>query len=74
MWWNGTAWTQVPSPNPYCATCDSLYGVTATSATSAWAVGTEALGSDSCGDSALERHRLEELPVGPRVGAAVTSP
>lgn len=38
--WNGTSWTQVPSPNPFCATCDSLYGVAATSASSAWAVGT----------------------------------
>jgi hypothetical protein len=38
--WNGKAWTQVPSPNPFCATCDSLYGVTATSAKNAWAVGT----------------------------------
>ncbi len=44
MRWNGTAWTQVPSPNPYCATSDSLYGVTATCG---WAVGTAALGSDS---------------------------
>jgi hypothetical protein len=38
--WNGKTWTQVPSPNPFCATCDSLYGVAATSASSAWAVGT----------------------------------
>jgi hypothetical protein len=38
--WNGTAWTQVPSANPFCTTCDSLYGVTATSASSAWAVST----------------------------------
>jgi len=38
--WDGKTWTQVPSPNPFCATCDSLYGVTATSASSAWAVGT----------------------------------
>jgi hypothetical protein len=45
--WNGTAWRQVSSPNPYCPTCDSLYGVTATSATSAWAVGTVQVGSDN---------------------------
>jgi hypothetical protein len=38
--WNGKAWKQVPSPNPFCATCDSLFGVAATSARSAWAVGT----------------------------------
>jgi hypothetical protein len=34
--WNGTAWTQVPSPGPAGSV---LKGVTATSATSAWAVG-----------------------------------
>ena len=38
--WNGKTWTQVPSPNPSCSTCDSLYGVAAGSASSAWAVGT----------------------------------
>jgi hypothetical protein len=38
--WNGKAWTQVPSPNPSCSTCDSLYGVAVASAHSAWAVGT----------------------------------
>ena len=35
--WNGTAWTQVPSPSP--APSPELVGVTATSATNAWAVG-----------------------------------
>ena len=35
--WNGTAWTQVPSPNPGLS--DELVGVTAISADSAWAVG-----------------------------------
>ncbi len=44
--WNGKAWKQVPSPNPFCATCDSLYGVTATSARSAWAVGTVNVGGE----------------------------
>ena len=43
--WNGKAWKKAPSPNPYCATCDSLYGVAATSASNAWAVGT--LNSDA---------------------------
>ena len=38
--WNGTSWTQVPSPDPFCTTCDSLYGVAAASASSAWSVGT----------------------------------
>jgi hypothetical protein len=38
--WNGRTWKQVPSPNPFCSTCDSLYGVAAASKTSVWAVGT----------------------------------
>src|SRR5262249_35232756 len=38
--WNGTAWKQVPSPNHGGATEDNdLFGVAATSASSAWAVG-----------------------------------
>jgi hypothetical protein len=37
--WNGTAWKQVPSPNP-SAQYTVLYGVAAISATNAWAVGT----------------------------------
>lgn len=36
--WDGTAWSQVTSPNPGPVT-DVLYGVTATSAADAWAVG-----------------------------------
>ena len=36
--WNGTAWKQVPSPNP-SSTYSVLFGVTATSATNAWAIG-----------------------------------
>jgi hypothetical protein len=43
--WNGTAWKKVPSPNPYCAQCDNLFGVTAISASDALAAGTEDLGS-----------------------------
>jgi hypothetical protein len=35
--WNGTAWTQMPSPNP--ARSAELSGVAAVSATDAWAVG-----------------------------------
>jgi hypothetical protein len=35
--WNGKRWSQVHSPNP--AFVNYLYGVTATSSTSAWAVG-----------------------------------
>jgi len=38
--WNGTNWTQVPSPSPGGTLhIDWLLGVTATSATDAWAVG-----------------------------------
>jgi hypothetical protein len=37
MRWNGKAWTRVPSPSP--AGSSSLIGVTAVSASSAWAVG-----------------------------------
>ena len=43
--WNGKTWTHVPSPNPEagCGGCqfpgDALYGVAATSARNAWAVG-----------------------------------
>jgi hypothetical protein len=38
--WNGTTWTQVPSPSPGGPTRNNwLIGVTATSATDAWAVG-----------------------------------
>jgi len=38
--WNGTAWTQVPSPNPVGGSNDNfLTAVAATSATNAWAVG-----------------------------------
>jgi len=37
--WDGTSWTQVPSPSPGGANGSRLYGVTATSASNAWAVG-----------------------------------
>jgi hypothetical protein len=38
--WNGSIWAQVPSPDPGGATnLNTLTGVTATSSTSAWAVG-----------------------------------
>jgi hypothetical protein len=37
--WNGTTWTRVPSPNPG-SEGSTLYGVAATSASNAWAVGT----------------------------------
>ena len=37
--WNGHAWKQVASPSPGTVGLDSLFGVAATSATNAWAVG-----------------------------------
>jgi hypothetical protein len=37
--WNGTAWTQVNSPNPSSVSYNSLDGVGAVSASDAWAVG-----------------------------------
>jgi hypothetical protein len=43
--WNGFSWKPVSSPNPGGSTSDNiLYGVTATSATSAWAVGYNIIG------------------------------
>ena len=36
--WNGTTWTQLPSPSP-SSSFNDLYGVAANSASSAWAVG-----------------------------------
>jgi hypothetical protein len=41
--WNGTTWTQVPSPNP--GTASELFGVGATSASNAWAVGEATTGT-----------------------------
>ncbi len=37
--WDGTTWTRVATPNPGGAGDDQLFGVTAVSATDAWAVG-----------------------------------
>ena len=37
--WNGQKWAKVATPNPGGAGDDELYGVSATSATDAWAVG-----------------------------------
>ena len=44
--WNGTTWKQVTSPNPFCSTCDSLFGVTGRPAGHAWAVGTVNVGGE----------------------------
>src|SRR5438105_4684771 len=44
--WNGTAWSQIPSPNPSPG-MNELFAVSADSATDAWAVGGFAdLGTD----------------------------
>jgi hypothetical protein len=37
--WDGTAWTQVPFPDPAGGIGGSLRGIKAISATDAWAVG-----------------------------------
>jgi hypothetical protein len=44
--WDGTSWTQVPSPDAPGSTQDKLLAVRATSATSAWAVGSYYNGSN----------------------------
>src|SRR5262249_47180286 len=46
--WNGTAWSQVASPNPGSGGFDPLTGVSADSATDAWAAGLYCTTS-SCG-------------------------
>jgi hypothetical protein len=46
--WNGTAWSQVASPNPGTVGFDPLSGVSADSRTDAWADGTYCITS-SCG-------------------------
>jgi hypothetical protein len=38
--WNGSAWTQVPSPNSSGSALNGLFGVSATGRHNAWAVGT----------------------------------
>ena len=50
--WDGTTWKQVPSPDP-STQYTVLYGVTAISATNAWAVG------DYSGDNGVERTLIE---------------
>jgi hypothetical protein len=42
--WDGSSWTVVSSPSPSTGGDDQLYGVSATSATNAWAVGFNAKG------------------------------
>jgi hypothetical protein len=37
--WNGTAWAQVPSPDPGAANGNNLFGVAGASARNIWAVG-----------------------------------
>jgi hypothetical protein len=46
--WNGRTWAQVPSPNPGGSSHGNLlFGLTATSASNAWAVGYDTSGSDA---------------------------
>lgn len=49
--WNGAAWKQVPSPNPAAKDNNVLSGVAATSATNAWAVGTNCGGCSGGGQA-----------------------
>ncbi len=53
--WNGTSWTIVPSPNPTGTTESGLYGVSCTSTTNCFAVGSFANGSG--GQSTLVERR-----------------
>jgi hypothetical protein len=62
--WNGATWKRVPSPNPAgYPNLDFLYGVAATSATNAWAVGYYTQGA---GDQTLILHwngtRWQQVP------------
>jgi hypothetical protein len=63
--WNGTAWKQVPSPNP-AAPSNLLADVAATSAGNAWAVGYTVPFGGNGPDCPLERHRLEVTGPGAR--------
>src|SRR5262249_3020968 len=53
--WDGTAWTQQPSPSPGSAG-NGLFGVAATSATDAWAVGTYTMTADPTQTQNLIEH------------------
>ena len=68
--WDGKTWTQATSPNPGGpSNDDSLYGVAATSATNAWAVG-----RTGPGETLIERWRgtaWKRVP-SPNVGASET--
>lgn len=56
--WNGSSWTVVPSPNPHLTTFgarNELFGIAASSATDAWAVGLQG-GTSSNNSSTLVLH------------------
>ena len=58
--WNGTAWTQVPSPNP--SGDNVLDGVAATSASNAWAVGFYSPSGPTLQALAFHRTRPQRTP------------
>jgi eukaryotic-like serine/threonine-protein kinase len=58
--WDGTRWTQVPSPSP-APTANELFGVAATSADDAWAVG--AIGAGGVGGGILHWNGATWTPV-----------
>jgi hypothetical protein len=51
--WNGTKWSQVPSPNPTAHPDNSLYAVYAVSASNVWAAGTSQT-PDQSGSTLIE--------------------
>jgi hypothetical protein len=61
--WNGTAWTQVPSPDP--GSDGDLHAVAATSADTAWAVGGTT--EDDTSQTLIDRFTLTAQPAGPIV-------
>jgi hypothetical protein len=77
--WNGTGWTQVPSPSPARGGYNTLASVAVLSATNAWAVGNDSTGVTSSG---AKYHPLIEhwngtawqVMPGPRLTGADSSP
>lgn len=53
--WNGHSWTRIPSPNVN-VNYNTLFGVSATSATNAWAVGCYGNGSSCAANNTLVLH------------------
>jgi len=55
--WNGTKWSKVAGPDLYVALAPTLYGISAHSATNAWAVGAVCT-SPACSDHGLSTDTL----------------